>query len=107
MVVGIAETPKAQDIINSSFALTSNPGIRSITLNYVISQGVRDTYIKIYDAAGKLVKSYDVSAEPHSVHHRIVWHAIDETGARVPAGVYFVRFQTDDYQKTEKAVLLK
>ena len=107
VVVGIAETPIVQDIINSSLVLTSNPGVKSITVNYAISQGVRDAYIKIYDAVGKLVRSYDVSAEPHSVHHRIVWHAIDETGTRVPAGVYFVRLQTDDYQKTQKAVLLR
>ncbi len=107
VVVGIAETPKAQDIINSSLALTSNPGVKSITLNYAISQGVRDAYIKIYDAAGKLVKSYDVSAESHSVHHRIVWYAIDETGTRVPAGVYFIHLKAGDYKKTEKAVLLR
>jgi hypothetical protein len=31
----------------------------------------------------------------------------DDQARQVPAGVYFVRLVTDDYQRTEKAVLLK
>ncbi|MGB3341485.1 MAG: M14 family zinc carboxypeptidase [bacterium] len=107
VVVGIAETPKSQEIISSNLTLSLNPGIKSITLDYAISQGVHDAYIKIYDAVGKLVKSYDVSTEPQAMHHRIVWHAINETGTRVPAGVYFIHLKAGNYQKTEKAVLLK
>ena len=107
VVVGIEEIPVAQDIIGSNLFLTSNPGIESITLNYAIGYGDGNALIKIYDVAGKLVKSYDVSTQARSIHHKVVWPAVDENRTRVPAGIYFVHFKTDDYQRTEKAVLLK
>jgi hypothetical protein len=107
VVVGIAEMPKDLDIMSSNLFLSSNPGTEFIVLNYALAHGVRNAGMRIYDICGKLVKSYDVSGVARSVQHRIVWPAIDEHGVRVPAGVYFIHFQTDDYQRTEKAVLLK
>ena len=37
----------------------------------------------------------------------IVWYGTDDLGREVPAGVYFVRFKAGDYEKTEKAILLR
>ncbi len=56
--------------------------------------------LKIFDAAGRLVKSFSL---PTSVE----WNGTDDLGRRVPAGVYFVRLETENAKLTEKAILLR
>jgi hypothetical protein len=40
-------------------------------------------------------------------YYTVSWDSRDDQGRRVPAGVYFVRFHTDDHQQVQKTVLLK
>jgi len=82
-----------------------NPGMQVMNIRYQVA-GVSDVSLCVYDAAGRLVRTVIKGVcEPGC--YTQVWDARDDLGRRVPAGVYFVRFQTDDYQKTEKAVLLR
>jgi hypothetical protein len=82
-----------------------NPGMRVMTIRYQLAHSV-DVSLCLYDAAGRLVRTIvDGVCEPGC--YTQVWDSRDDMGRRVPAGVYFVRFETDDYQRTEKAVLLK
>ncbi|MGB3341797.1 MAG: FlgD immunoglobulin-like domain containing protein, partial [bacterium] len=66
----------------------------------------QDISLRIYDAAGRLVRTM-ASGKCEPGYYTRVWDVRDDLGRRVPAGVYFVRFEADDYQRTEKAVLLK
>jgi hypothetical protein len=82
-----------------------NPGIRVMNIRYQVAS-VSDISLCVYDAAGRLVRTV-VEGKCESGYYTHVWDSRDDLGRRVPAGVYFVRFKTDGYQKTEKAVLLK
>jgi len=82
-----------------------NPGLGVMSIRYQVAC-VSDVSLCVYDAAGRLVRRVvDRACEPG--YYTQVWDSRDDLGRRVPAGVYFVRFETDDYQKTEKAILLK
>ena len=82
-----------------------NPGMRLMSIRYQVAH-LADVSLCVYDAAGRLVrKIVDGACEPG--YYTQVWDAKDDMNRKVPAGVYFVRFQTDDYQKTEKAILLR
>jgi flagellar hook assembly protein FlgD len=60
----------------------------------------------IYDAAGRAVRT--LVRERHAAgYHTAVWNGTDAQGRGVPSGIYFIRFTTDDYDRIEKAVLLK
>ena len=107
VIVGIAERPKVHDMVKSSLNLVSNPGTGAITIAYALDPAVSHADIKIYDAVGQLIRSYDISAQPKSVQHRIIWQAKNEKGKRVPAGVYFIHLNAGKFKKIEKAVLLK
>jgi flagellar hook assembly protein FlgD len=37
----------------------------------------------------------------------ISWDGTDDSGRKLPSGVYFVRLESDDFKKTEKAILLR
>jgi hypothetical protein len=63
--------------------------------------------LKIYNTAGRLVKSFDLTSSIGNQESVIIWTGLDEQGRRVPAGVYFIRLDTDDYQDVQKTVLLK
>jgi hypothetical protein len=63
--------------------------------------------LKIYDAAGRLVKSFDLESCIPDRESAVTWAGADETGRKVPAGVYFIRLEADGRQRTEKAVLMR
>ena len=92
-------------------ALYPNPGMRVMSIRYQVA-GVSDISLCVYDVAGRLVRTV-IKGKCEPGCYTQVWDSHDDLGRRVPAGVYFVRFaaspvgETDDYQKTEKAVLLK
>jgi len=86
-------------------AMYPNPGVRVMSIRYQVATA-SDVSLCVYDAAGRLVRTV-VSGKCEPGYYTRVWDVRDDQGRRVPAGVYFVRFQADDYQRTEKAVLLK
>ncbi|UCG93417.1 MAG: T9SS type A sorting domain-containing protein [candidate division WOR-3 bacterium] len=60
--------------------------------------------IKIYDATGRVVKTF-----PHLTHDalrttHIVWCGDDDFGRKLPAGVYFVRLEDSETSIVEKAI---
>ncbi len=63
--------------------------------------------IKIYDVSGRVVKSFNLESCIMNQASRIVWDGLDDSGRRLPAGVYFVRLETEGYDKIEKVILLR
>jgi hypothetical protein len=82
-----------------------NPFARDMRVSYqVASSG--PVSLEVYDALGRVVRGLvDGVSEPG--YYTVAWDGCDDQGRRVPAGVYFVRFNTDDYQNVQKTVLLK
>ncbi|MEO0226856.1 MAG: C25 family cysteine peptidase [candidate division WOR-3 bacterium] len=68
-----------------------------------VGEGVR---LVIYDVTGRMVKDFSrltVSGKRSTVE----WYGEDDMGRRLPSGVYFVRLEAKDFNKVEKAVLLR
>jgi hypothetical protein len=65
--------------------------------------------LRIYDAAGRVVKTLlDGAVEPGE--HRTAWDGTTNTGDRAASGVYFVRMEIDGnepFSATKKLVMLK
>jgi hypothetical protein len=59
--------------------------------------------LKIYDAAGRLVKSFTLRNTPCAV----CWNGTDQEGKELPEGVYFCKLVTDGKTFMEKLVILK
>ncbi|MCX7994839.1 MAG: hypothetical protein N3A65_03565 [candidate division WOR-3 bacterium] len=68
--------------------------------NYQIS-------LKIYDPTGRMIKTFNLASCIMNRASSIIWDGTDDSGRRLPSGVYFVQFDVGDYTKIEKAVLLK
>ncbi len=62
--------------------------------------------LQIYDATGRLVK--DFSRLTFNVERlTVLWDGSDDSGHKLPAGVYFVRVESEGLKQVEKVVLLR
>jgi hypothetical protein len=104
-VVTVEEMPGALQITNSSLYLYPSIFNDAVNIRLQVLKG-KHAALRVYDATGRIVKHFDVPCHVSS-HQILTWNGSDGQGRRVPAGVYFIRFETDDYQKTEKAILLR
>ena len=82
-----------------------NPFAEKLRISMEIPEhNQRSHKLKIYDVTGTLVKEFgDLSAG----QNRVYWDGRDEKGNSVPAGVYFIRLQTDSETRVEKAILIR
>jgi hypothetical protein len=62
--------------------------------------------LRIYDVAGRLVRTLIEEIMPQA-RHRMTWDGADNHGARVATGVYFLRLSAGDVVQTRKMVLIK
>jgi hypothetical protein len=87
-----------------------NPSTKQIQIRFVIHDSgfvMENSKISIYDACGRLVKSFDL--ESCIVDHvsSIGWDGTDRANRRVASGVYFVRLVAGDYNSTQKVLLIR
>jgi hypothetical protein len=61
--------------------------------------------IKIYDAAGRLIKTLANSRMPKGEHH-IEWDRKDEQGNAVSAGIYILQFDADIFSDRKKLTVI-
>lgn len=105
ITTGIAETVEHSDLSYSHFEVYPNPFSKQINISFGIGQSAKSIELKIYDATGRMVKQWDYSTIELSDH--VIWSGKDNMGRKLPQGVYFVKFTTEDFTKTQKIILLK
>ena len=95
--------------------LSNNPIFYDIYPNPVVGAAMKITYclananevkIKVYDISGSLV--YVLENKPKaSGYYTIIWDGTDYLGKTVSSGVYFLKFETGDYNETKKILFIK
>jgi hypothetical protein len=106
IVVGVEEQEGLTGLV-AEFGLRVYPSIaqREVRIDYSIGHSAESGALKIYDASGRVVKSFALSPSPYALS--FVWHGSDDLGRLVPAGVYFVKLEAGDKAAVQKAVLLR
>jgi hypothetical protein len=79
-----------------------NPGKNQILITCNVPDAIYSEF-RIYNAAGRVVRGFNMERSAKSV----VWKGDDNHGKLLPAGIYFVELQTQDYCDIKKAVLLR
>jgi len=98
---------------------TRNPGVVACGLGPVSPNPMRESgaisyqlpkpgpaALTVYDALGRRVRTLLGGVHPAG-RFTASWDARDETGARVPAGIYFFRLQAGNEVKTAKVVMVR
>jgi hypothetical protein len=82
-----------------------NPVISNTVIRYAIP-AEDQVSLKVYDLSGRLVKTL-VSESQKSGVYAFKWDGRDNSGKRLPSGIYFYRFKSGDYTATKKLILLR
>jgi hypothetical protein len=107
--VAVGEKDRRGGLKECALSVYPNPFQKKTVIRYTIQgAGYRDgvASIKIYDISGRLVKSFSITTDCCALG-TIVWDGKDNSGCKLSPGVYFVRFEGDEYQRSEKVILLK
>jgi FlgD Ig-like domain/NHL repeat len=85
--------------------VTPNPVSGSAQIVFALpAGGDREVSLGIYDALGRRVKSLDGTFG--AGRHEITWDGRSQKGARMPAGVYFLRLNTDAARLMQRLVVV-
>ncbi len=111
--IGIEEHRSPSILQSPSLQISPNPFRRKTDIRFSIEHGAERVALRIYDATGRLVRQWDYPTIRQSDHptigqsNHILWDGSDERGLRVPAGIYFVRFQTATDEIMRSIILVR
>jgi hypothetical protein len=85
--------------------LMPNPFSTSTRIGIETGQNPECLDVKIYDATGRLIKSFHPM--PHALSISLLWDGTSDAGKALPPGIYFVHFCDGECVRTMSAVLLR
>ena len=95
-----------QDMISYKvYGIYPNPFNPITTLSYYLPNSTQVTII-IYDIYGRIINNF-FNGYKESGNRSMKWHAKNDAGRSVSAGVYFLTIEVGDLIYTKKVVLLK
>jgi hypothetical protein len=97
--------PEAQPVISGLRLPAPNPARGATAVSFTLAQPGR-VQLGIYDVGGRLVRRL-VDGERRAGAETVVWNGTDESGARIGAGVYFVRLTGPGFRETRRVILLR
>jgi len=89
-------------------SVAPNPFRGKTTIHYALSSMHHAVpAIRIYDAAGRCVKIFSLSAACSLLPAAVIWNGTDDLGRSVSPGIYFIRLDTPSPgARAEKVILL-
>ncbi len=113
---GITEETSIE-IQEAGLEVQPNPFRDGIAIRYCIGQSSSSGGLKIYDADGRLVKKFLLPTFPTSssgmagvnpsLSASVIWQGDDDSGRKLPAGIYFVQLENRNFSIVEKVIKLE
>ncbi len=103
---GIAEYTCSTPV-EMKLQINPNPFSKLTTVNFSIGQSAERMAMQIYDAAGRLVRSFLLPSSNLSGSTSVVWDGTDQSNRKLGNGVYFVTLQAGEYSETRKVLFVR
>ena len=90
--------------------VTPNPFSRHTKIRYSIHDtgySMKDVILRIYDASGRLVKSFESVSSIENQGSSISWSGVDDANRLLGSGVYFVKIEAGGESATEQLLLIR
>jgi len=99
--IGIQES-KTSPLVNISAA--PNPFTELTTFNISIGHSAERMDIRIYDASGRLIRTFKEQQSDITNPSSVVWSGDDDSGKELPAGVYLYCVTTENQTAIKKVI---
>jgi len=99
--VAVADAPRLAFRLHQN---APNPFRPTTTIRFELPQRA-PVSLRIYDVAGRLVRSLVTGGTLEAGRHEAAWNGQGESGQRVSAGLYFYRLQAGTFSETRRMVL--
>ena len=88
-----------------SFSMAPNPARGEVQLQLALPEKC-NVSVKIYDVAGKLVRTLISGSEEAGIH-TYRWNGYDNNGKRISSGVYFFKVNAGSHSTTQKILITR
>jgi hypothetical protein len=102
---GIAENTSNMGPCN--IILSPNPFHKQLNIRLGKELSIKTRVLHIYDISGRLVRDISLPDTPSPVSNTVSWNGKNNSGQRLPAGVYFIRLETDNTSIIKKLVFIR
>jgi hypothetical protein len=104
IATGVEERTIAE-VLSSTTEIFPNPVAHVLTIKWRLP-GDDHVNVRIFDAAGRLVRQFPSIYCAGSTNHTVTWDRTDNRGMRVPRGIYFIRLQGSTSNSVRKVIVL-
>jgi parallel beta-helix repeat protein len=102
--VGVEEGEVVHDV--SILTVSPNPFSDKTDIRWQMTDN-SIVELRIYDITGRIVKDFFGQVSIIGDQSSVVWSGRDDSGNKLPSGVYLLKFTVGDYTETEKLLLLR
>ena len=112
----IEETARLKAANLPKITVFPNPFAKAAKISFGNMQGAKSIGLKIYDAMGRLVRSFDPEGlrtegqfDYPTIRQsdHVIWQGTDNAGNPLPAGVYFIRLSSSTLTQSLPVILLR
>ncbi|UCD05187.1 MAG: right-handed parallel beta-helix repeat-containing protein [candidate division WOR-3 bacterium] len=93
--------------VRLSLQVSPNPFTKLTTVSFGIEHGAERMGLSIYDATGRLVKSFNQVSSIENQVSSVVWNGCDDHGRQLSSGVYFVQLVAGNCSTSQKVLLVR
>jgi len=90
-----------------NLTVSPNPFATMTDIRCQIPDDCKETELRVYDACGRLVKSFCVPSSVISHQSSVTWNGRDDHGRQLSSGVYFVQLVAGNYCASQKVLLVR
>jgi hypothetical protein len=90
-----------------TLTVLTNPFSKMTNIRFSIGHGAECIALSVYDAAGMLVKSFNLESCIENPVSSISWSGVDDANRKLASGVYFVTLDAGGCSVTEKVLLIR
>ena len=102
---GIPENKLILKTAETQLTLHPNPFSNSVKIGVRVGKYGR-YHLEIFNVLGQKIKTI-FNEERQAGYYEFIWDGKDDRNRQLPAGVYYVRLETDGFKKNEKVILLR
>jgi hypothetical protein len=99
------EQPTDRPRLTALGTVRPNPFTESVVIPYSLSEK-RHVRVTVFDVSGRVVRKV-ANLVQSAGYRQVTWDGRDDRGHRAPSGIYYVRFEADQYARDRKIVMMR